>query len=166
MKIPLSMTVNGQEYDLEVKPNRTLIDVLRDDLGLMGTKKGCGSGKCGSCTVLLDGRPVNSCLVLAPQAQGKQILTIEGLATDQPHPLQTAFVEHGAVQCGFCTPGMIISAKALLEANPAPSEDEIKAAISGNLCRCTGYNKIVEAIQACAEPSPKAAPGQGRKSDE
>lgn len=150
MKLLLSFTVNDQAYQLEVKPNRTLVDVLREDLGLMGTKKGCGAGKCGSCTVLLDGRPVNSCLLLALQAQGKKILTIEGLGQKEPHPLQRAFVEHGAVQCGYCSPGMIMTAQALLAENSGPEVSEIKKAIAGNLCRCTGYNKIVEAILATA----------------
>lgn len=151
MKVPLKFKVNDREYSLEVKPNRTLVDVLREDLALTGTKKGCGSGKCGSCTVLLNGRPVNACLIVAPQVNGKEVLTIEGLAADKPHPIQMAFVEKGAIQCGYCSPGMILTAKALLDRNPQPNEREIKAAISGNLCRCTGYNKIVEAIRACAE---------------
>lgn len=150
MKVPMQITVNREEHDLHVKPNRTLVDVLRNDLGLTGTKKGCGMGKCGACTVLMDGRPVHSCLILAPQADGREILTIEGLAGREPHPLQSAFVEKGAIQCGYCTPGMILTAKALLDVDPNPGEDEIKSAIAGNLCRCTGYNKIVEAIQACA----------------
>ncbi|NIS72628.1 MAG: 2Fe-2S iron-sulfur cluster binding domain-containing protein [Proteobacteria bacterium] len=149
MKVPLTVSVNGEKYDLEIKPNCTLLDVLREYLGLTGTKKGCGSGKCGSCTVLLGGQPVNACLVLAPQVNGKEILTIEGLASDKPHPLQIAFVEKGAIQCGYCTPGMILTAYALLERNPQSDDSEIKAAISGNLCRCTGYNKIVEAIKSC-----------------
>ncbi len=151
MKVPLTFKVNDQEYSLEIKPNRTLVDVLREDLGLTGTKKGCGSGKCGSCTVLLNRQPVNACLILAPQINGKEIHTIEGLAMVEPHPLQMAFIEKGAIQCGYCTPGMILTAKALLDRNPRPNEKEIKAALSGNLCRCTGYNKIVEAIRACAE---------------
>lgn len=151
MKVPLTFKINDQEYSLEIKPNRTLVDVLREDLGLTGTKKGCGSGKCGSCTVLLNGQPVNACLILAPQINGKEIHTIEGLAMVEPHPLQMAFIEKAAIQCGYCTPGMILTAKALLDRNPQPNETEIKAAISGNLCRCTGYNKIVEAIRACAE---------------
>jgi len=150
MKTPIKITVNGEEHQLEVKPNRTLVDVLREDLGLIGPKKGCGAGKCGSCTVLMDSRPVNSCLILAPQADGKQILTIEGLADQVPHPLQIAFAEKGAIQCGYCTPGMILTAKALFHVNPRPVEDEIRSAIAGNLCRCTGYSKIVEAIRACA----------------
>ncbi|MBL7225556.1 MAG: (2Fe-2S)-binding protein [Desulfobacteraceae bacterium] len=149
MKVPVRIVVNGEEYLLDVKPNRTLADILRDDLGLLGTKKGCGSGKCGSCTVLMDGRPIDSCLMLAPQADGKEILTIEGLAGPEPHPLQVAFAQKGAIQCGYCTPGMILTAKALLDATPDPGEEEIKSAIAGNLCRCTGYSKIVEAIQSC-----------------
>jgi carbon-monoxide dehydrogenase small subunit len=149
MRVPIRITVNGEAYRLEVKPNRVLLDVLREDLGLTGTKKGCGMGKCGACTVLLNGRPVHCCLILAAQADGKEITTIEGIAGKEPHPLQVAFVEKGAIQCGFCTPGMINAAKALLDANPNPSEAEIKAAIAGNLCRCTGYNQIVAAIQAC-----------------
>lgn len=149
MKIPLEITVNGERYDLRVKPNRTLLDVVREDLGLTGTKRGCGSGKCGSCTVLLEGQPANACLILAPQVNGKEVLTIEGLATEKLHPLQIAFAEKGAIQCGYCTPGMILTAKALLDRNSQPDDAEIKAAISGNLCRCTGYNKIVEAIRSC-----------------
>lgn len=149
MKIPITMVVNGEDLSLEVAPNRTLVDVLREDLGLTGTKKGCGAGKCGSCTVLMNGRPVNSCLILAVQAEGAQILTIEGLADKDPHPLQIAFAEKGAIQCGYCTPGMVLTAKALLDENPSPDGGEIKEAIAGNLCRCTGYNKIVEAVMAC-----------------
>jgi carbon-monoxide dehydrogenase small subunit len=149
MRVPINITVNGEEYHLEVKPNRVLLDVLREDLGLTGTKKGCGLGKCGACTILLDGRPIHSCLLLAAQADRKQITTIEGIGTEEPHPLQAAFVTKGAVQCGFCTPGMINTAKALLDANPNPDEAEIKSAIAGNLCRCTGYNQIVSAIQSC-----------------
>jgi aerobic-type carbon monoxide dehydrogenase small subunit (CoxS/CutS family) len=149
MRVPIHITVNGEAYHLEVKPNRVLLDVLREDLVLTGTKKGCGMGKCGACTVLLNGRPVHCCLILAAQADGKEITTIEGIAGKEPHPLQVAFVEKGAIQCGFCTPGMINAAKALLDANPNPSEADIKAAIAGNLCRCTGYNQIVAAIQSC-----------------
>lgn len=150
MTVPIRITVNGEEYHLEVKPNLTLVDILREDLGLTGTKKGCGSGKCGSCTVLMDGRPIDSCLILAPQADGTEIVTIEGLAGQEPHPLQVAFAEKGAIQCGYCTPGMVLTAKALLDHNPKPREEEIRSAIGGNLCRCTGYNKIVEAITSCA----------------
>jgi len=149
MRVPINITVNGDEYHLEVKPNRVLLDVLREDLGLTGTKKGCGLGKCGACTILLDSRPIHSCLLLAAQADRRQITTIEGIAAEEPHPLQTAFVTKGAVQCGFCTPGMINTAKALLDVNPNPDETEIKSAIAGNLCRCTGYNQIVSAIQSC-----------------
>ena len=149
MLVPINIIVNGEEYHLKVKPNRILLDVLREDLGLTGSKQGCGLGKCGACTVLLNGKPVHSCLILAPYADGKEITTIEGIAGEEPHPLQTAFAEKGAVQCGFCTPGMINAAKALLDDNPDPSEAEIKLAIAGNLCRCTGYNQIVSAVQAC-----------------
>jgi len=148
MKKLISLTINDKEYEVAVKPNRTLSDLLRYDLGLTGTKKGCEVGDCGSCTVIMDGKPVNSCLVLALQANGKQIVTIEGLETDQGlHPIQQAFVEKGSIQCGFCSPGMILSAKSLLDRNPKPKEADIRMAISGNLCRCTGYQKIVEAVQ-------------------
>ncbi len=132
---------------MAVEPRMTLLDILRDNLGLTGTKKACDLGNCGSCTVLLDGKPVVSCLLLAVDARGRDILTIEGLAKNgQLHPLQQAFVDYSALQCGFCTPGMLLSAKALLDSNPEPTEDEVKEAISGNLCRCTGYGNIVEAI--------------------
>lgn len=152
MKKLISLTINDREVEVAVPPNRTLADMLRQDLGLTGTKKGCDMGDCGSCTVLLDGRPVNSCLVLAVQAGGRSVTTIEGVETDDGlHPIQQAFVDHGAVQCGFCTSGMILSGKSLLERNPSPSEMEVRTAISGNLCRCTGYQKIVEAIQAAGE---------------
>jgi len=154
MKKIINLTINNEAYELAVEPNQTLVEVLRYDLGLTGTKQGCGVGDCGSCTVIMDGKPVNSCLVLAVQANGRNILTIEGLDTDQGlHPLQQAFVDKGAVQCGFCTPGMILSAKSLLDQNPKPDESEIKMAISGNLCRCTGYQKIVEAIQLASKVS-------------
>jgi carbon-monoxide dehydrogenase small subunit len=162
MRVPIDITVNGEEYHLEVKPNRVLLDVLREDLGLTGTKKGCGLGKCGACTILLDGRPIHSCLLLAAQADRRQITTIEGIATEEPHPLQAAFVAKGAVQCGFCTPGMINAAKALLDANPDADEADIKLAIAGNLCRCTGYNQIVSAIQSCtASTSDRQTSGRG-----
>jgi len=150
LKVSIKIRVNREERYLELKPNRTLVDVLREDLGLTGTKKGCGEGKCGSCTVLMDGRPVNACLLLATQADGAEIVTIEGLAGEKPHALQVKFAEKGAIQCGYCTPGMILTAKALLDVNPDPKEDEIRGAIAGNFCRCTGYSKIVEAIQSCA----------------
>jgi aerobic carbon-monoxide dehydrogenase small subunit len=147
-KMTILLKVNGKEYDLVIPVNKTLTQVLREDLRLTGTKQGCSLGDCGSCTVLLNGKPVNSCLVLAVEADGQEITTIEGLAVDGLHPIQKSFVEHGGIQCGFCTPGMILSAKALLDKNPTPSEPEIRAAISGNLCRCTGYQKIVESIAA------------------
>ena len=152
----IQMNVNGEIYEVSVKPNETLLDVLRDKLDLTGTKKGCDTGQCGACTVLLEGKPVNSCLVLAVEAHGKDILTIEGLARNgHLHPLQTAFVQEGAVQCGYCTPGMLLSAKALLDENPKPSDEAIKKAIEGNLCRCTGYTGIIKAIQAVAKNSKK-----------
>jgi carbon-monoxide dehydrogenase small subunit len=148
----ISLTINGRHYELAVPPNRTLLDMLRYDLKLTGTKKGCDEGDCGACTVIMDGRPVNSCLVLAVQANGKDITTIEGVETDEGlHPIQKAFVEHGAIQCGFCSSGMILSGKSLLENNPNPTELEVRTAISGNLCRCTGYQKIVEAIQSAGK---------------
>ena len=148
----LTMKLNGEEVTVQVKPSALLVEVLRDQLELMGTKVACGEGECGACTVLLDGKPVNSCLVPALKAQGREVLTVEGLAAlGELHPLQKAFVEHGAVQCGYCTPGMLMSAKALLDHNPNPTEDEVRLAISGNLCRCTGYAKIVEAIQAASQ---------------
>lgn len=147
----LTATVNGKPVDIDVPPNRRLVDLLREDLGLTGTKEGCGEGECGACTVLVNGRPVNSCLVLAPEVSGCEITTIEGLAQNgRLHPLQEAFLEAGAVQCGFCTPGMILAAKALLDVNPNPDDEAIKTAISGNLCRCTGYAKIVAAVRLAA----------------
>ena len=153
----ITLKVNGTEHDLEVRPWATLLDVIREDLGLTGTKEGCGEGECGACTVLMDGRPYLSCLTLAVDAQGKEITTIEGLDQEgELHPLQKAFVEKGAVQCGFCTPGMIMTAKAFLDGHPDPSEKEIKKAISGNLCRCTGYQKIVDAVAVAARAMKKA----------
>ncbi|MFB0538291.1 MAG: (2Fe-2S)-binding protein [Anaerolineae bacterium] len=143
----LTMKLNGEEVRVPVKPSAMLVEVLRDQLELTGTKVACGEGECGACTVLLDGVPVNSCLVPALKAQGREVMTVEGLAPlGELHPLQKAFVEHGAVQCGYCTPGMLMSAKALLDHDPHPTEDKVRLAISGNLCRCTGYAKIVEAI--------------------
>jgi len=148
----INLTVNNRPYRLSVLSWRTLLEVIREDLGLTGTKEGCGLGECGACTVLIDGRAVNSCLVLAAEADGKEITTVEGLADgDKLHPIQQAFVDHGGLQCGFCTPGMILSAKALLDENPTPTEEEIKQGIAGNLCRCTGYAKIIESIKAAAE---------------
>ena len=150
--LPLTMTVNGQQVTLQVGSDELLVDVLRDRLDLIGTKIGCNEGECGACTVIMDGQAVLSCLIPAMRAQAREITTIEGLSDGNVlHPLQQAFVEHGAVQCGYCTPGFIMSAKALMDENPRPSRDEIKEAIAGNLCRCTGYVKIVEAIEAVAK---------------
>ena len=152
MKESIELKVNGETCQVSIHPWRTLLEVLREGLNLTGTKEGCGKGDCGACTVLIDGKPVNSCLVLAIEVQDKDILTIEGLAQDsQLHPVQQAFIEHGAIQCGFCTPGMILSARALLEKKPQPTEAEVREAISGNLCRCTGYTKIIEAILAASK---------------
>ncbi len=148
----IKLNVNGQDYELSVPPHRTLLEVIREELGLTGTKEGCSLGECGACTVIMDGQTVNSCLVLAAEADGKSIITIEGLAEgDKLHPIQQAFIDHGGFQCGFCTPGMIMSAKALLDANPHPTEAEIRQGISGNFCRCTGYTKIIESIKAAAK---------------
>lgn len=144
----IQLNVNGKDYSLNIDENMRLIDLLRDELGLLGTKEGCGEGECGACTVIMDGETVTSCLVMAFQAHGSHILTIEGLERDgKIHPIQQAFIDVGAVQCGFCTPGMILSAKALLDKNPNPTREEIREGISGNLCRCTGYNKIVDAVE-------------------
>ena len=154
MKKQISLKVNGHERSVLVEPRQTLLDVLRYDLRLTGTKEGCGDGNCGSCTILMDGQAVNSCLVLAVEADGHNILTIEGLVQDgELHPLQKAFIEEGAVQCGFCTPGMIMNAKAILDINPHPTEEQVRLAIAGNLCRCTGYDKIVRAILKVAAAS-------------
>ena len=147
----ITMTVNGKSVSLEVAAHHTLLQVLRDQLGLTGTKDGCSEGDCGACTVIVNGAPVNSCLVLAPQADGAEIVTIEGLGTvEAMHPLQAAFVEEGGTQCGYCTPGIIMSAAALLEKNPEPTEEEIRWALAGNICRCTGYTKIIAAVQRAA----------------
>jgi len=146
--VTIRTTINGKAYELDVRPNMTLLDLLRDELGLSGTKRGCEVGECGSCTVLLNGQAVNSCLILVPQIDGQGILTIEGLANgDKLHPLQESFLDHDAVHCGFCTPGMLMSAKDLLDHTPNPSEAETRSAISGNLCRCSGYQQIVDAIR-------------------
>lgn len=153
-KTAVVLTVNGQEYDLDLEPRWTLLEVLRERLGLTGTKNMCDAGECGSCTVLVDGEPVLSCMMLAVECQGKDILTVEGLAaprTGELHPLQQAFVERGGVQCGMCTPGMLLSAKALLDKDPEPTEDEVRQALSGNLCRCGNYPRIVECVLAAAE---------------
>jgi len=148
----IKFTVNGESVEAEVDGSVRLLDLLRDKLFLTGAKEGCGEGECGACTVLLDGHAVNSCLVLAPQVDGKEVLTVEGLSRDgELHPIQRAFVEKGAVQCGFCTPGFIMSTYALLKDNPDPSDEEIMTALEGNLCRCTGYAKILEAVRYAAE---------------
>lgn len=160
MKTAITLNVNGKEYPLEVKANEILLNVLRDRLGLMGTKYGCGIGECGACTVLLDGKAILSCQSLAFTADGKKITTIEGLEHNGSlHPLQQAFIDEGAVQCGYCTPGMILSAKALLDTKPDPSDQEIKQAIRGNFCRCTGYTNIIRAIKTASEK----IKDQGRK---
>jgi len=152
MKRILKLNVNSEEKEILTEVNKTLLEVLREDLGLTGTKRGCDLGTCGACTVLIEGKPYLSCLTLVVDVQGKKIVTIEGLAQDgELHPLQKSFVEKGAIQCGFCTPGMILTAKAFLDENPHPSEGNVKKAISGNLCRCTGYVKIVEAILSVSE---------------
>jgi carbon-monoxide dehydrogenase small subunit len=149
--VALSFTLNGRPQELDVRPNMTLLDLLREEIGLTGTKRGCEVGECGACTVLLDGRAVNSCLILAPQVAGREVVTVEGLAPlGTLRPLQEAFLDHGAVQCGFCTPGMLMSAQDLLDHTAQPSEKEIREAIAGNLCRCTGYQQIVEAIEDAA----------------
>ena len=166
MKHEITLKINGDSYSLAVDPWRTLNEVLREDLNLTGTKLGCGSGDCGACTVIVDGRSVSSCLTLAAEMNGKDIMTIEGLAPsgEKLHPIQESFVEKGAIQCGFCTPGMELSAFHLLSQNPHPDENEIRESLSGNLCRCTGYNKIVEAIAASAEKmKPDHRHGKDRK---
>ncbi len=148
----IKFTLNDKEYKVEVEPQVLLVDLIREELGLTGTKVGCGEGECGACTVIMDGKTVNSCMVLAVTVDGKKITTIEGLAKgEELHPLQKSFVEEGAVQCGFCTPGMILSSKALLDENPNPTPEEIKKGLSGNLCRCTGYAKIVKAVEKASK---------------
>jgi carbon-monoxide dehydrogenase small subunit len=148
----LTITINGKKHRLETPPDRRLIDLLREDLNLTGTKEGCGSGECGACTVLLNGKPVNSCLMWACQIDGAGVTTIEGITPEHGlHPIQEAFVQEGAIQCGFCTPGMILTTVALLAKTPNPSPDEIRRAVSGNLCRCTGYTKIFQAVTTAAE---------------
>lgn len=150
-KIHRTVTVNGDEYEFLCDPEQSLLDVLRDVLGFTGTKEGCGSGDCGACTVVMDGRMVCSCLVLGAELDGKSVETIEGMATDEElHPLQQKFLEHTALQCGICTPGMLVAAKTLLENNPDPTETEIRYWLAGNLCRCTGYDKIIRAVQDAA----------------
>jgi len=148
----IQLTVNGKEYKTNVEPHQTLLEVLRTNLDLRGTKEGCSTGHCGACTVLIDGRPISSCLLLAVEADGRQIMTVEGLAMHgELHPVQDAFIAHGGLQCGFCTSGMMMSTAALLQNNPQPTEDEIRYSLAGNLCRCTGYQKIIEAVLSAAE---------------
>ncbi len=154
--VEIVLNVNKINYKVAVEPQRTLVEVLRDTLGLTGTKKSCNEGECGACTVLMDGKPAASCLVLALDAQGKEITTIEGLSEGEKlHPIQEAFVKYAAIQCGFCTPGMVLSAKALLDENPNPTATEVRKGISGNLCRCTGYQQIVDAILAASKTMAK-----------
>ena len=149
--LDVTLNVNGERYEVAVAPYETLCDVLRNKLGFTEVKKGCGEGECGACTILVEGKPVCSCLMLAAQANDREITTVRGLSTDgKLHPLQEKFIEYGAIQCGYCTPGMLLAAKALLDSNPQPSEEEVRVAISGNICRCTGYQQIVEAIIAAA----------------
>jgi carbon-monoxide dehydrogenase small subunit len=150
----ITLTVNGMKHEVAIEPRQSLLQVLREELHLTGTKEGCSEGECGACTVILDGQTVDSCLIFGLEANAREVITIEGLAKgDQLHPLQKAFAEYGAVQCGFCTPGMILAAKALLDSHPNPTEADIRRGIAGNLCRCTGYVKIVEAIKTAAQSS-------------
>jgi aerobic-type carbon monoxide dehydrogenase small subunit (CoxS/CutS family) len=150
MKLPIVLTVNGTGYPVELEPGMTLLRAVREEVGLTGAKEGCDDSECGACMMLLDGRPVNSCSYLALQADGKEVTTVEGLSEGGLAPLQRSFLEQGGVQCGFCTPGMLISATALLDSSPAPTEEEVRIALSGNLCRCTGYDGIVKAVLAAA----------------
>jgi len=164
MKRQIETTINGRLYSLEIEPRKTLLALLRDQLHLTGTKEGCSTGDCGACTVLLDGQPVTACLVLAVEIDGMEVTTIEGIARDgELHPVQRALVEHGGMQCGFCTPGIVMSAVALLEENPRPDEEEIRRALAGNLCRCTGYVKIVEAVQVAARQLQRGKRGNRKK---
>lgn len=152
VKQVINLTVNGEPYEVAVEPHWTLLETVREELGLTGSKEGCGTGDCGACTMVVDGRLITSCLMLAPEAAGSEVLTIEGLARNgELHPLQQAFIDTGGVQCGFCTPGMILAAKALLDRNPSPTLEDVRAGLAGNLCRCTGYTKIYEAVLAAAE---------------
>ncbi len=161
MKVALTLRVNGDDYPIEIAPHRTLLDVLRNELDLTGSKEGCGTGDCGCCTVLVDGTPVNSCLMLAVQAEGRDLVTIEGIAGETLHPLQEKFLEYGAAQCGFCIPGFIVAAQAFLAENPNPTKEEIRVALAGNLCRCTGYTKIIEAVDAAARAIRELRAGAG-----
>lgn len=160
MKRHIALSVNGEEHDIEIEPNRLLLQALRDDIGLTGTKEGCSIGVCGACSVIVDERLVSSCLTLAVACQDKEITTIEGLAKEgKLHPMQQAFLDYGGFQCGICTPGQIIAAKALLDTNPNPTEDEVKEWMSGNLCRCTGYYKILESVMAVVKGKYNQNPG-------
>ena len=162
MKQPITLVVNGEKHDTLCTPNLTLLEVLRENLQLTGTKHGCELGECGACAVLLDGEPVLSCLVLALECEGRAITTVEGLKRGPVlHPLQSAFADHGAAQCGYCTPGILVTAKALLDKNPCPSRSDVKEALSGNLCRCTGYLQILEAVDAAAQVLREEASSQG-----
>lgn len=160
--VHVRVRLNGEWREVDVPPYYRLLDLIRTTFGLTGTKEGCGEGECGACTVLLDGMAVDSCLMMAFQADGRDVLTIEGLAGDELHVLQQSFIDRGAVQCGYCTPGMILSAKALLDKNPRPTRQEIKVALSGNLCRCTGYQKILDAVETAANQIAAARGGEGK----
>ena len=167
MRVEATLSVNGVDYPIEIDPHLSLLKAVRDAIGLTGAKEGCDDSECGACMMLLDGKPVNSCSYLALQARGKRVTTVEGLAGDgRLAPLQLAFLRAGGVQCGFCTPGMLISASALLAAHPDPSEDEIRVGLSGNLCRCTGYDGIVRAVRAVAEGSVDAEPATPSHGDD
>jgi aerobic-type carbon monoxide dehydrogenase small subunit (CoxS/CutS family) len=156
LKHSATISTNGVPYEVAIEPDRSLLSVLRTEIGLTGPKEGCDDSECGACMVLIDGKPVNACSYLALQAEGHEVTTVEGLSgSDELHPLQRAFLEQGGVQCGFCTPGMLISAKALLDTNPQPTEDEVRLALSGNLCRCTGYQKIAQAVLQAADEMAK-----------
>ena len=163
-KVALHLTINGERHDVLAEPHRTLLDVLRTDLGLIGTKENCLEAECGVCTVLLEGAAVNACILLAAQCQGRAIVTIEGLAAPgQLHPLQRAFIDHGAVQCGYCIPGMILAAKAYLDTNPEPDGDGVREALAGNLCRCTGYQRIIDAVLSAARALRTSPPSQAAR---
>jgi len=156
MKHKIRFTINGEVKEMEVQPNKTLLKMLREDLDLIGAKEGCGAGECGACTVLVKNEPINSCLMLAVEADGKEILTIEGLSDGiNLDPIQESFLKHNAIQCGYCTPGMVMSAKALLNRNPHPKEEDVKEALAGNLCRCTGYQRIINAVLDVAKKGGK-----------
>jgi len=153
LKTILSLNVNGNDYEVAINPWQTLLDVLRDELGLIGTKRGCGIGTCGSCTIIMDGKAILSCLTLAIECEGHTLTTIEGISTAESlHPVQQSFIDNGAVQCGYCTPGIVMTAKALLDENPRPDDEEIKDALSGTFCRCTGHIKIMEAVKKVSQP--------------